>query len=311
MPSILEGVPGIIDQVLGLDSIGSRAYTHLNKQACVLLCRQVEQKQPPEGSRLVHLISERIAANREELTKRRVACRGGRENWRFEVQPDFELGVSYEIRLQKAIAVLLGKDWANAIPTASGLTEREEKARCIDLVQRLSDEEWRFVELKAMKRAADGVRGEQTPLFACLELLQYALIFDYSQLHSVLLGYTPARNPILAAKIVHLEVLMTQNCYFHNSRLGRFNIGWLHGLANEGLNSMSRHRTSRVQFDFRFSEFPEDFEWTEDDHRQLHSLLVQYDYRKQKPELERHPDWLRLRRRIGEAIANRVPAELN
>jgi hypothetical protein len=30
---------------------------------------------------------------------------------------------------------------------------------------------------------------------------------------------------------------MTQNCYFHNSRLGRFHIEWLRHLINEGLSS--------------------------------------------------------------------------
>jgi hypothetical protein len=86
-----------------------------------------------DGSELIRLVSKRITENRRLLTEQRIPCRGER-NWRFEVQPDFKFGVRYEIRLQKAIAILLHRDWANAIPTASGVTECEETARSIDLV---------------------------------------------------------------------------------------------------------------------------------------------------------------------------------
>ncbi|MGA7929154.1 MAG: hypothetical protein WCA20_24535 [Candidatus Sulfotelmatobacter sp.] len=311
MPCILGGVSNIIDRLLGLDTIGERSYTHSHKEACVLLCQQ-QQKEPRyiDGSELVRLISERIAENRRLLTERRIPCRGERKNWRFKVQPDFKLGVRYEISLQKAIAILLDADWANAIPTASGVTECEETARSIDLVQRLSDEEWRFVELKALRKGSDGGNGQQTPLFACLELLQYALIFRYSKEHYELLGYTREKNPIITAQKVHLEVLMTQNCYFHNSRLGRFHIKWLDRLVNEGLSAINR-QPNLVQFDFRFSEFPKEFEWSEVDHRLLHSLLSAYEYPRRKHELDQHPDWPKLQRKIREAVANRVLAELN
>ena len=310
MPCILNGVPNIIDRFLGLDTIGERTYTHSNKEACVRLCNLQEEDREFDGSELVRLVSNQIAANRRERTEEKLPCRGDRRNWRFEVQPDFQLGVKYEIRLQKAIAVLLNKEWANAIPTASGVTECPETARCIDLTQRISDDEWRFVELKALMKSKDGSSGEQTPLFACLELLQYALIFQYSKQHSEILGYTTSKNPIIAAKNVHLEVLMTQNCYSHNARLGRFNIAWLHRLIDEGLSSINRQQAN-VQFSFRFSEFPEDFEWTEDDHRLLYSLVTLFDYRKQKHQLDEHPDWLKLREKIREAVVNRVSAQLN
>jgi hypothetical protein len=309
VPCILDGVSNIIDRVLGLDMIGKRTYTYSHKTACVLLCSEQSQEGRThiEGSELIRLISEGIAENRRLRTEQRIPCRGERKNWRFEVQPDFELGVRYEIRLQKAIAILLHPDWANAIPTASGVTECEETARSIDLVQRLSDEEWRFVELKALRKNADGGNGDQTPLFASLELLQYALIFRYSKEHYELLEYTPERekNPIIAAQKVHLEVLMTQNCYFHNSKLGRFHIKWLDRLINEGLTSINLPQS--LEFDFRFSEFPKDFEWSEEDHQLLHSLL----YPRRKPELDQHPDWLELQSKIREAVVNRVPAELS
>jgi hypothetical protein len=67
----------------------------------------------------------------------------------------------------------------------------------------------------------------------------------------------------------------------------------LRHLINEGLSSINR-QPSLVQFDFRFSEFPKDFEWAEDDHRLPHSLLYTYEYPRRKPELDRHPDWLKL-----------------
>src|ERR1035441_226815 len=203
MPCILDGVSNIIDRVLGLDAVGERIYTYSHKTACVLLGRQQQQKAVRciDGSELIRLVSERITENRRLLTEQRIPCRGER-NWRFEVQPDFKFGVRYEIRLQKAIAILLHRDWANAIPTASGVTECEETARSIDLVQRLSDVDWRFVELKALREGSDGCNGQQTPLFACLELLQYALIFRYSKEHYELLGYTPERNPVIAAQKV-------------------------------------------------------------------------------------------------------------
>jgi hypothetical protein len=175
-------------------------------------------------------------------------------------------------------------------------------------VQRLSNEEWRFVELKALRKSADGCSGGQTPLFACLELLQYALIFRYSREHYELLGYTLEKNPVIGAQKVHLEVLMTRNCYFHNFRLGRFRIKWLDRVINEGLASINVPNT--LEFDFHFSEFPRDFEWTEDDHRLLHTLLSTYDP-KRKPELDQRPDWLELKRKIREAVTNRAPAELS
>src|SRR5208282_2051262 len=101
----------------------------------------------------------------------------------------------------------------------------------------------------------------------------------------------------------------TQNCYFHKTKLGRFHIKWLDRLINEGLTSINLPQS--LEFDFRFSEFPEDFEWSEDDHRLLHSLLSTYKCPRRRPELDQHSDWLELQRQIREAVANRVPAELS
>jgi hypothetical protein len=311
MPRILDGVSNIIDQALGLRSIGERLYKHSNKQAWVLLCKLSEPDRNIDVGDLFQLVSARIAANRRELTDRCIPCRGTKRNWRFEVQPKFQLAVKYELRLQKAIAILLEGHWANAVPTASGISEYSESSRCIDLVERLSEEEWRFVELKALENNAKQTTGERTPLFACLELLQYALIFRYSKEHSTLLGYTKDKNPVIAARTVHLEVLMTRNCYFHNPKLGRLNIEWLHKLMNDGLRSINEKQPDPIQFDFCFSEFPKDFEWTENDHRLLHSLLETYQYPKRKAELIRDPNWLSLQGKIKNAVSNRVAAPLS
>jgi hypothetical protein len=318
MTSILHNVTDIIDQALGLRTIGNRIYTSANKSACIRLCSRSEQNRQIDGSSLVRSILEQIAANRRELNDKCLPCTGGR-NWRFETMYDFDLETKYEMQLQKAIAILLDGEWANAVPTASGLTECRETARDIDLVQRLSGEEWRFVELKAMRRGGGGCRGDQTPLFAALELLQYALIFHFSKQHAALLGYRADKNPVIAAEKVHLEVLMTTNCYFYRSRIqrsrnsttDRFNIEWVHDLISEGLRALNEQQPHLVQFDFCFSEFSEDFEWTEDDHRQLHLIVAEHEFQRCRDELEKSEVGLRLQTKIRAALKDRVPAVLS
>jgi hypothetical protein len=160
------------------------------------------------------------------------------------------------------------------VPAASGLTEQALKRCSVDIVHRRSAVEFDFIELKA-QRPGEYSQRHQTPLFASMEVLKYGLLFLYcKQSRDVLFPSGIDNRPILNASRVHLEVLMTPNCYLHSANRGLFRIAWLNQLIAEGLQEINEQQNlsttgSGVQFDFSFKQFPGSFVWSDEDHEAL------------------------------------------
>jgi hypothetical protein len=295
--NIVASLDKDIDVFFGLDKIG---LSHQNKRACVRLCGEQPTK---DGAELVSQLLDRIAQNRSSLTELGKAARG-KEMWRWKKNRKLRLATtSLEVRVERAIACSLNDDWVNQVPAASGLTKAREGRRSVDIIHRHNAREFTFIELKAL-RPGERPIGQQTPLFAAMEVLKYGLLLLFCKKNrDVLFPSGIERRPILNANRVHLEVLMTPNCYLRSVKKVPFHIGWLNRLVTDGLNELNEYQKltnceSGVQFEFSFKVLPRSFVWGDEDHE---SLVT-------NPEGSLR--WNKLRDRIVEAIEKRELALL-
>lgn len=294
---LLAALNNEIDGFFGLDKFG---LTHHDKEACIRLCTE----QPSQrGAELILRLLNRIAHSRSSLTGVSQAARG-KEMWRWK--KNLTLGsanTSLEVRIERAIARLLDGDWVNQVPAASGLTNAKDGRCSVDIIYRRSAVEFDFIELKALDLAKTP-SGEQTPLFASMEVLKYGLLFLFCKKNrDLLFPSSMERRPILNASRVHLEVLMTPNCYLHSANRPLFRIAWLNQLITEGLQEINEQQNlsttgSGVQFDFSFKQFPGSFVWSDEDHEALLNST------------EGSLCWNKLRERIVEAVEMRELALL-
>jgi hypothetical protein len=231
--SILDGVDAIIDRHLGCLDIGTSAPHFANKTACLRLSTT-----PLPGLHAADLIREigrAIQANWLQSDRR--ANQPTMANWRFEAQlHSAKYNKSAEKILEKAIARIL-PDWVNQVPTASGLVSpRRDRHRNIDLVHRVSPDEFEFVELKI---------DSDNPLMAAMELLQYFALFLFAR--QAFPAFT-AQREVLNARIVHLSVLAPQHFYHE------YDLRWLEQELGRGLAEVATDRG--VSIDFRFLACP-------------------------------------------------------
>ena len=105
--------------------------------------------------------------------------------------------------------------------------------------------------------------ASDTPLFAAMEILKNGLVFLYSRRWRALLGYVESRNPILWADAVALVVLAPAPFYVLDGKPCDFR--WLAEGLRAGLTALvAEERDAGLGFDFRFEQFPGDFEWRTD-----------------------------------------------
>ena len=123
-----------------------------------------------------------------------------RENWRWQtLQPRISAhNPSPEVRVERAIAAAcqrLGRrDWANQVPTASGLLgSTRDRRRAIDLVRRRGPRHFELIELKI---------ASDTPLYAAVEIIAHACLWLIARTDR------PSRpSPLLDADHMDLRVL--------------------------------------------------------------------------------------------------------
>ncbi|QOY88000.1 hypothetical protein [Paludibaculum fermentans] len=260
---IVTALDQVIDDFFGLSPIN---LSYANRSAYGKLCREKPQL---DGAELVRRLLSRISENRSALTQAGTPVRGG-QMWRFKKNLKLDPGNgSLEVRIERAIARLMDSDWVNQVPLSSGLTDGHEAKRSIDLVHRHSDTEYDFIELKAL---SPGRRcgGNQTPLFAAMEILQYGLIFLYCRENQeVLFPATADLRPLLRARIIHLEVLMTHNCYEQPGGVGQSGLAWLNNILLSCMEELNHRTPCLVSFTFAFKQFAKEFAWIEADHQSL------------------------------------------
>lgn len=236
MAAIFESVDELIDRSLGVSHIGTSAPHYRHKSSALALRHKPSSF---SASGLLRAIYQRIQQNWN--TGQRVSLRlASAENWRWEKKLHIsERNTSREKQVEKCIAAVCGEDWVNQVPTASGLLNSSSERHCnIDLVHRLSDEEFEFIELKF---------DSDTPLFAAFEILRYGLLYLFSRKFSTELGYSALRKPLLQARVVHLCVLAPPEYY------RPFSVLWLAREFNDGMNGLD---LSGCKLDFRFESMP-------------------------------------------------------
>ncbi len=157
-----------------------------------------------------------------------------------------EYNQSPEKTLEKAIVnTASNARWANQVPTASGLYEgHRDRHRNIDLVQSIAPGEYDFIELKV---------GSDTPLYAAMEVLQYAALYTFARHH-----YTDQeckQHELLQADTIHLRVLAPIPFY------GKAPVDALESSISEGLAAFCSTECLAWMMDFAFLAFPTSFVW--------------------------------------------------
>lgn len=191
-----------------------------------------------------------LEAKWERRSTRRRHAGPSKQNWRFEkklkISPH---NTSAEKTLEKAIAAQAGPDWANQVPTASGLfNSTGDKLRNVDLVRRCGNAEYEFIELKV---------NSDTPLYALDEVNAYGIYYVFSRIHYPSSYFY--EKELLRANKIHLVVLAPRHFYpgFKLSSTALpVNEAWKRFLDCTPLRNLD--------IDFAFHAFPEHFRWPND-----------------------------------------------
>lgn len=234
MTAIFEGVDELIDRSLGVLDIGKPPH-HRHKSSALKLNAKPYRFDAHE---LCQLMLMRIEQNWTCARSEGIARIPSQENWRWEKQTYISAGNrSQEKLIEKGIAVDCDESWVNQVPTASGLMDSTSERHCnIDLIHRVAQNEFEFIELKY---------DSDTPVFGAFELLKYSMLYLFSRKYATVLGYSLESRPLLAAESVHLCVLAPY-AYF-----GQYTLQWLQASLNQAL-SEREFLPQGLKMDFRF-----------------------------------------------------------
>lgn len=142
---------------------------------------------------------------------------------------------SAEVRLEQAIAGS-GPGWANQIPICSGLVgPSADRRRAIDLVHRVGEGHFEFIELKV---------ASDTPLYAAIEIIGYACVWLLARRDDAV-----PTSELLSADRVDLIVLAPAS-YYARYRLDRLAAALDGELAELGTSA-------GVRLSFRFEILPD------------------------------------------------------
>lgn len=247
---ILKGVNKIIDDVLGVTSIGTTSPHYRHKEACDQLHRV------PLQNVTADLLNEVYAQIENNWKARLYKKHPSKENWRFEPEPKISpQNKSLEIQLQRAIVKieqniqLNAKKWTNHVPTASGLWDHKcDKHRAIDLAHVYPDQNHcdtvEFIELKVNRIAG-------YPVYAAIEVLLYGMLYIFSRRHLEEWEYDVTEQPLLQAKTIHLIVLAPFKYY------AGYQFEWLEREITNGLRRFIQ-KPEGYTMDFKFQAFPWD-----------------------------------------------------
>src|SRR4029077_2233546 len=248
--TVLSGTEEIINCWMTFEK-KSRQYVH--KSACQELSRRGSCG---DAVALIEDLYNKIDANWME--RKRVKA-PSTENWRYEkMQGVARNNKSPEKQLERGIVQLLGDDWVNEVPTASGLTSSHALKRAnIDLVHRISPACYEFIELKI---------ESNHPLYAAIEILRSGLLYIHARAHQEKMRYSSNNNELLKADEVRLRVLAPERYYCG------YDLGWFEKKLSAGLAQFvaaavraSQLRGSRLKVDFKFTAFPAGFQWDRGD----------------------------------------------
>jgi len=243
--SILDGVYLAIDRWLNIDGIGQPPH-HRHR----LAWQQIGGK--PMGSiDGYQLITELLGIIERNWLDARTGYGKdpSTENWRLVPLPEIsKKNTSLEVTLERAMVDLSPADWANQVPTSSGLCgSTQDKRRAIDLVYKNGLKEYTFFELKI---------ASDTPLFAAMEILIYGILYMFTRQHIDELGYDNGEKVLLQAQTIHLRTLAPRKYY------RKVDLTWLDKAINAGLTKYLSEQTEiPLKMDFGFITITDEFEW--------------------------------------------------
>jgi len=221
---------GILD---GLDSVREKLKDHSLKYS--------------EAIKLVNCFYDGMKGN-----IKRAPDRWSKENWRFSRALHINKNnQSPEKKLEKWVAWMSErgrKDWANQVPTASGLINRDaDKKRSIDLVYRIKkSDEYDFIELKVDKKAGDAY-------YAAVEILSYGVLY---LIHRTNITYNKCKKSkdkeLLKATTIHLKVLAPVE-YYDGNDLRRYQ-----NTISSAIRQYTKKIVPGLKMDFTFEVFSPD-----------------------------------------------------
>jgi hypothetical protein len=238
--SILDGVDAIFDRWLAVPPKGRPPYYYHRSAALALS----GDSQPARNPLVLITETMRIIERNWTVSRSSYGKPASRQNWRFERRLAIaEANDSPEVQLERAIAAALGDDWANQVPTASGLTgPHNDRHRHLDLVHRSAPGVYTFYELKV---------ASNTPLYAAMELLVRGLLYIFARRHVAALGYDPSAKELLRAQAIHLRVLAPRAFY------AGLNFSWLATSLTAGLTQyLATVPDLALTMDLAFKVFP-------------------------------------------------------
>jgi hypothetical protein len=245
--SVFAGTGDIIDQWLGPNVARFGQAPHYRHRRAFL-----EMLQPPKNATidcvgLVQRLLAQITRNWEDAQA--LAPRHpSRENWRFRKELFIApANTSLEKRLEKMIALFTDDDWANQIPTASGLLNAYGRQHNIDLARR-SDRDFWLYELKW---------ESDNPLSAAMQILLYGTLYLFWRLHLQELNCDLNRQPLLTASAIRLRVLAPRAYYETPSPSHHGSLKWLETCLSAGLQAVAQEQG--ISMDFHFDVFQEPF----------------------------------------------------
>lgn len=270
--SITDHFDGIKNKHLGLVGLGIKHARHF-KHIGVLneLCST-----PPKidgyslaSSLLLQVYDNWSTSGRENNSS------PSRQNWRFTKVGKMALhNPSPEVTFERTLVDSRGDNWANQVPTSCGIVaSHADRRRSIDLVERVRDQGFDFIELKI---------GSDTPLYAALEVLDYGVLYAFSRLNAEALKYDAGFSKILEAKSIGLRVLAPSEFYSPKKQKdgGFWDLSWLESTIQNAAGYLSSRIGSGFTMNFRFDVFSEGISWNREDSGDRDKVLTMIDGRR-------------------------------
>lgn len=159
-----------------------------------------------------------------------------RSNWIWRTTGTDHSDEPGEVKLERDIVERGGSaTWSFQMSTMSGLFERgTHQRRAIDLVHRMSPDEFAFIELKIKSNS---------PVFAAFEILGYGLAYCHARQHPDVHS-SASKHDVLRARRIRLVVLAPSEWYQFNLRAGppqSFRLKELAAAFNASLENLRVH----------------------------------------------------------------------
>ncbi len=169
---------------------------------------------------------------------------GGEQNWRWDLQTEISpVNDSKETRLEKALAAKLPSDWANQIPTSSGLVRSgADRKRNVDLAHWNGIDEVTMIELKI---------ASDTPVYAAFEIVRNALLLCLARSSGGKIKVVSEKQWLRHGLTANLRVLAPREYY------KGFSLGWFEHELNSAVCTFGKTHDIAMNFHFRqFDQSP-------------------------------------------------------